>query len=94
MNAPCALALAEYERLADQVIATEGNLRESLFGANRRAEAVIAYAAREPVGFALWFHTYSTFLGRPGLYLEDVFVLPAWRRRGIGRARLDDLRGR
>ena len=84
-------ALAEYERLADQVVATEANLRESLFGAQPHAEAVLAYAGTEAVGFALWFHNYSTFLGRHGLYLEDLFVLPAWRGRGIGRALLGHL---
>ena len=91
-------ALAEYERLAHEVVATEADVRESLFGAKPHAEAVIARAVSrrsgeaagadggEAVGFAVWFHTYSTFLSRPGLYLEDLFVLPAWRGRGIGRA--------
>jgi GNAT superfamily N-acetyltransferase len=78
-------SLAEYERLADQVVATETSLRESLFGGRRGAEVAIAYADAEPIGFAVWFHTYSTFLGRVGLYLEDVFVVPEWRRRGVGR---------
>ena len=81
-------ALAEYERMAGEVVATEDSLRDSLFGANRRAEAVLAYAGGEAVGFALWFHNYSTFLARPGLYLEDLFVLPEFRGRGIGRALL------
>lgn len=84
-------ALAEYERLADQVVATEATLRESLFGAQPSAEAVVAYAGGEPVGFAVWFYNYSTFLSRPGLYLEDLFVLPAWRGRGVGRALLGHL---
>ena len=84
-------ALAEYERLADQAVATEADLRESLFGAKPHAEAILAYAGAEPVGFAVWFHNYSTFLGRPGLYLEDLFVLPPWRGRGIGRALLRHL---
>ena len=78
--------LAEYEGLAHEVIATEKNLRDSLFGPRASAEVVIAYNAKEPVGFAVFFHNYSTFLGRTGLYLEDIFVLPEWRRRGLGRA--------
>ena len=78
-------ALAEYERLGREVVATEARLRESLFGPRPDAEVILAYAGREPVGFAVWFYTYSTFLGRAGLYLEDLFVLPAWRGRGLGR---------
>lgn len=81
-------ALAEYERLSHQVVATEAMVRDALFGAAPSAEAAIAYAGDEPAGFALWFHNYSTFLGRPGLYLEDLFVRPEWRKRGIGRALL------
>jgi len=77
-------ALAEYERLAAEAVATEAALRESLFGPHPAAEVAIAYDGEEPVGFALWFHNYSTFLGRAGLYLEDLFVLPQWRGRGIG----------
>ena len=96
-------ALAEYERLAGEVVATEADIRESLFGATPHAEAVIARAlsrgsgeaakadGSEAVGFAVWFHTYSTFLSRRGLYLEDLFVLPAWRGRGIGHALLRHL---
>ncbi len=80
--------LAKYEGLADDVVATEGNLRESLFGSRASAEVVIAYSAKEPAGFAVFFHNYSTFLGRSGLYLEDIFVLPEWRGRGLGRALL------
>lgn len=79
-------ALAEYERLAQEVVATEADVRESLFGARPHAEAVIARVGSEAVGFAVWFHTFSTFLSRRGLYLEDLFVLPAFRGRGIGRA--------
>ena len=78
-------ALAEYERLAHAVVATERSLRETLFGPRACAEAIIAYAGAEAAGFAVWFHNYSTFLGRPGLYLEDLFVLPQWRGRGVGR---------
>lgn len=77
-------ALAEYERLAAEAVATEAALRESLFGPHPAAEVAIAYDGEEPVGFALWFYNYSTFLGRAGLYLEDLFVLPQWRGRGIG----------
>jgi GNAT superfamily N-acetyltransferase len=76
--------LAEYEKLAHEAVATEEGLRESLFGSRRVAEALIGYADKEPVGFVLFFHNYSTFLGRPGLYIEDLFVLPQWRRRGLG----------
>jgi GNAT superfamily N-acetyltransferase len=84
-------ALAEYERMSGEVVATEAHVRKSLFGSQPRAEAVLAYMGQEAVGFALWFHNYSTFLGRAGLYLEDLFVLPDWRGRGIGRALLAHL---
>jgi GNAT superfamily N-acetyltransferase len=77
--------LAEYEKLAHEVVATEEGLRISLFGPRPAAEAVIAYAGDEPVGFAIYFQTFSTFLGRPGIYLEDLFVTPAWRGHGFGR---------
>lgn len=77
--------LAEYEHLAGEVAATEEDLRESLFGPGAVAEAVIGYSGNEPVGFALFFHHFSTFTGRPSLYLEDIFVLPKWRGRGLGR---------
>jgi GNAT superfamily N-acetyltransferase len=80
--------LAEYEKLAHEVRATEGSLRASLFGERPDAEVVIARAASESVGFALFFHNYSTFLGQRGLYLEDLFVVPEWRGRGAGRALL------
>jgi GNAT superfamily N-acetyltransferase len=85
--------LAEYERLADEAVATEAGLRESLFGPRASAEVVIAYAGEESVGFAVWFHNYSTFLGRAGLYLEDLFVVPQWRGRGIGRQLLAHVAG-
>jgi GNAT superfamily N-acetyltransferase len=81
-------ALAEYERMAGDVVADEALVRSSFFGSAPSAEAVIARVGVEPVGFAVWFHNHSTFLGRRGLYLEDLFVLPAWRGRGIGRALL------
>jgi GNAT superfamily N-acetyltransferase len=83
--------LAEYERLLDQVVLTEQDLHRDLFGPRPTAEAVIARAGDEPVGFALWFHNYSTFAGRPGLYLEDLFVRPAFRGRGYGEALLRHL---
>lgn len=83
--------LADYERLSDQVSATEEALREHLFGLRPAAEVVIARCEGEPAGFALFFQNYSTFLARPGLYLEDLFVRPALRGRGIGRALLAHL---
>ncbi|MEX0677509.1 MAG: GNAT family N-acetyltransferase [Pirellulales bacterium] len=79
-------ALAEYEKVLDKVTATEASLRDSLFGTRRFAEAAIGYAAAEPAGMAVFFHTYSTFPGRPGLYIEDIFVEPTWRGKGLGRA--------
>jgi GNAT superfamily N-acetyltransferase len=78
-------ALADYERMSDEVVATEEGLRAWLFGDRPAAEVVLAYAGETVVGFALFFHNFSTFLGRPGLYLEDLFVIPEWRGRGIGR---------
>jgi GNAT superfamily N-acetyltransferase len=84
-------ALAEYERLGDQVTATEAMIRESFFGAAPHAHAVIARVAGDAVGFAIWFSTYSTFLSKPGIYLEDLFVLPHWRGQGVGRALLRHL---
>ena len=78
-------ALGEYERMTNEVVATEEGLRAWLFGERPAAEVVLAYAGETVVGFALFFHTFSTFLGRPGLYLEDLFVIPEWRGRGIGR---------
>jgi GNAT superfamily N-acetyltransferase len=84
-------ALADYEHLADQVVATEEALRESLFGARPQAEVVFACSGAERVGFALFFETYSTFLGRKGLYLEDLFVKPEQRGRGHGKALLQFL---
>lgn len=83
--------LAEYEKLSHQVTATEELLRETLFGGRRVAEVLIAYLANEPAGFALFFHNFSTFLGRPGIYLEDLFVEPAHRGKGIGKALLVEL---
>ena len=85
--------LAEYERLLHECVATEESLRETLFGATPQAEVVIAEWEGEAAGFALFFHNYSTFLARRGLYLEDLFVWPAHRGRGIGRALLVHLAG-
>ena len=84
-------ALADYEKLAHAVTATEQTIRDSLFGAHPAAEVVIASAGGEPAGFALFFHNYSTFLAQRGLYLEDLFVSPAFRGRGVGRALLERL---
>jgi GNAT superfamily N-acetyltransferase len=84
-------ALAEYEELAHEAVATEEEFRRFLFREPRRAEALIAEAAGEPVGFAVWFYSFSTFLGRPSLYVEDVFVAPAARGGGVGRAIFRDL---
>jgi GNAT superfamily N-acetyltransferase len=80
--------LADYERLSHEVVATETGLRETLFGRRRTAEVALAYYKRAPVGFVLFFHNYSTFLGRPGIYIEDLFVDEAFRRRGFGSALL------
>jgi GNAT superfamily N-acetyltransferase len=76
--------LAEYEKLAHEVVATEEILRETLFGAKPFAEVVIGYYQQQPVCFALFFHNFSTFLGRPGIYLEDLFVQPEFRGKGFG----------
>jgi len=80
--------LADYERLSHEVAATEEILRKTLFGRERTAKVAIGYFNRDPVGFVLFFHNYSTFLGRPGLYIEDLFVDESFRRRGFGRALL------
>jgi GNAT superfamily N-acetyltransferase len=78
-------ALARYEKLEHQVTADEARLRESLFGPRPAAEALLGYSGAEPVAFAVFFHNFSTFLGRRGLYLEDVFVKPECRGQGHGR---------
>lgn len=80
--------LAEYERLSHEVVATEEALREHLFGDRPVAEVMIAEEGRDPAGFALFFHSFSTFLGRPGIYLEDLYVRPQFRGKGMGRALL------
>jgi GNAT superfamily N-acetyltransferase len=81
-------ALSDYEKLSDQVVVTEAQLREHLFGARPYAEVLLAEEAGRVVGYALYFHSYSTFLGRPSLYLEDLFVLPEQRGKGHGKALL------
>jgi GNAT superfamily N-acetyltransferase len=80
--------LAEYERLSHEVVATEELLRDSLFGERPVAEVLIGHLGDEPVGFALFFHNFSTFLGRPGIYLEDLYVRPQYRGTGFGKALL------
>ena len=81
-------ALAEYEKLAHEVVATEAALAETLFGARPAAEVLLAEEGGRAVGFALFFQNYSTFLARPGIYLEDLFVEPASRGHGVGKALL------
>jgi len=81
-------ALAEYEKLADMAIGTEAQLHAALFGARPSAEALMAVRGRRSVGFALFFTTFSTFLCKPGIYLEDLFVEPEHRGAGIGKALL------
>ena len=80
--------LAEYERLAHEAVATADQIRRHGFGRRRYFETIICRRGREPIGFALYFFTYSTFLARPTLYLEDLFVVPEERGRGAGRALL------
>jgi GNAT superfamily N-acetyltransferase len=83
--------LAEYERLTHEAVASERDIVETLFGPDAVPRCILAFVGREPAGLALFFRNYSTFLGRPGLYLEDLFVRPAFRRRGIGRRLLAEL---
>ena len=80
--------LADYERLLDEVVASEELLEETLFGENSNVKVLLAYNEKQVLGFALYFHTYSTFLGRPGIYLEDLFVRKFARGKGIGKALL------
>src|SRR5688572_30513821 len=84
-------ALAEYERAPDDAVITEQQIRETLFGPHRRAEVVLGCEGSVAVGFAVFFHNYSTWLGRPGLYLEDLFVRAEARGRGYGRRLLAHL---
>jgi len=85
--------LAAYEKLSDEVVAREEDLYESLFGPAPAAEVILAEIGKKPVGFALFFTSFSTFLGRPGIWLEDLFVLPEFRGRGAGRLLLGHLAG-
>ncbi len=80
--------LAEYERLLDQVVADEPGLHQALFGKRPYVEALVVTVVNETVGFALFFHNFSTFLGKPGMYLEDLYVRPAFRGQGLGKALL------
>ena len=80
--------LAEYEKLLDQVEVTEEILRENLFGKRRYAEVIIAELDKVPAGQALFFHNFSTFLGKPGIYLEDLYVKPEFRGNGVGKGLL------
>lgn len=84
-------ALAEYERLSDKVVFREDQLREHLFGSRPYAEVLLAEENGVVVGFALFFHNFSTFLGQPGIYLEDLFVMPEFRGKGHGKALLQAL---
>jgi GNAT superfamily N-acetyltransferase len=83
--------LAEYEKLLDRVTATEQLLHQTLFGPRPYAEVLMARLGGGPVGYALFFHNYSTFLARPGIYLEDVYVQPASRGHGVGKALLREV---
>ena len=83
--------LARYEKLEHEVVMTEDLLGAGLFGERPYAEVVLAVDEHRPVGFALFFHNFSTFLGRPGIYLEDLFVVPEERGSGVGRALLEHL---
>jgi GNAT superfamily N-acetyltransferase len=83
--------LAEYEKLSHEVVATEEALRETLFGGRRYAEVLIGEQDGIPAGFALFFHNFSTFLGKPGIYLEDLYVRPEFRGAGIGKQLLSRL---
>lgn len=80
--------LAEYEKLSHEVVTTEAGLKEALFGEQPHAEVIIGYLNQIPVSFALFFHNFSTFLGRPGIHLEDLFVKPEARGKGVGQKML------
>jgi GNAT superfamily N-acetyltransferase len=83
--------LAEYEKLSHEVSATEELLRDALFGERPAAEVLIGESDGQPAAFALFFHNFSTFLGRPGIYLEDLYVRPEFRGRGLGKDMLSHL---
>jgi len=83
--------LADYEKLSDEVVATREKISETLFGEKPFAECLLAKTDGQTVGFALFFHNYSTFLGQPGIYLEDLFVQPDFRGKGIGRKLLQSV---
>jgi len=83
--------LAEYEKLAHAMVSSEDDFRKALFGPRTNAEALMAFADDAPVGFALYFYNFSTFLGKRGIYLEDLFVEPEYRGQGIGKALLQRL---
>ena len=85
------MALAEYEKLSHEVTGTPESLTQHLFGDRPYAEALVARINNKPVGFALFFHNYSTFLMQPGIYLEDLFVLPDYRSQGVGKLLLQAL---
>ena len=85
------IALAKYEKLENEVVATEEKLRRTLFEDTKYAEVILGFEGEEPVGFALFFHNYSTFLAKPGIYLEDLFVAPQHRGKGYGKALLQTL---
>jgi Acetyltransferases len=80
--------LAEYEKLTHEVVAGEKDLRSNLFGPKKFAEVLLGYYDNEPAGMAIFFHNFSTFEGKPGIYLEDLFVKPEFRGKGIGKALL------
>lgn len=83
--------LAAYEKLLDQVEADEARLRQNLFGSDPKAQVLFAYEGNNPIGYAIYYFTYSTFIGLPGLYLEDLYVRPNTRNKGAGRALLQHL---
>lgn len=80
--------LAEYEKMLNEVVATEEILRETLFGEHACAEVILGYHENIPIGFALFFHNFSTFLGKPGIYLEDLYISPDMRGKGFGKRML------
>lgn len=83
--------LADYEKLSHEVVATEKGLTENLFGERKIAEVFLGYYQNQPIAFALYFYNFSTFLGKPGIYLEDLFVKPVYRGKGFGKRMLSHL---